>query len=92
MSRKKSPSLWYEILRLFVNASTADVKYSGSNMRNLQQQFQTQASQKQNTFPGLFNAFLKCAWNLEHFQKKDEYPSLIISEIIDAKRRGYLNV
>ena len=23
--------------------------------------------------------------------KKDEYPSLIISEIIDAERRGYLN-
>ena len=46
------------------------------------------ASQKQNTFPGIFNAFLKCAWNLEPFQKKDEYPSLIISEIIDAERRG----
>ena len=26
------------------------------------------------------------------FSKKDEYPSLIISEIIDAERRGYLNV
>ena len=26
------------------------------------------------------------------FSKKDEYPSLIISEIIDAKGRGYLNV
>ena len=26
------------------------------------------------------------------FQKKDGYPSLIISEIIDAERRGYLNV
>ena len=25
-------------------------------------------------------------------QKKDDYPSLIISEIIDAERRGYLNV
>ena len=25
-------------------------------------------------------------------QKKDNYPSLIISEIIDAERRGYLNV
>ena len=37
-------------------------------------------------------AFLKCAWNLEHFQKNDEYPSLIISELTDAKRRGYLNV
>ena len=37
-------------------------------------------------------AFLKCAWNLEHFQKNDEYPSLIISEIIDAERLGYLHV
>ena len=25
------------------------------------------------------------------FQKNDEYPSLIISEIIDAERCGYLN-
>ena len=49
-------------------------------------------SQKQNTFSWFFIAFLKYAWNLEHFQKKDEYPSLIISEIIDAERRGYLNV
>ena len=39
-----------------------------------------------------FIAFLKCVQNLELFQKEDEYPSLIISEIIDAERRGYLNV
>ena len=26
------------------------------------------------------------------FKKKDGYPSLIVSEIIDAERRGYLNV
>ena len=39
-----------------------------------------------------FIAFFKCAWNFEHFQKNDEYNSLIISEIIDAERRGYLNV
>ena len=39
-----------------------------------------------------FIAFLKCAWNLEHFQKEDEYPCGIISEIVDAERRGYLNV
>ena len=44
------------------------------------------------TFSEFFIALLKCAWKLEHFQKKDEYPSLIISEIIDAERRGYLNV
>ena len=43
-------------------------------------------------FLDFFIAFLKCAWNLEHFQQKDEYSSLIISEIIDAERRGYLNV
>ena len=61
-------------------------------MQNLPQQFQTQLSLKQKTFSGYFIAFVKCAWNLEHFQKKDEYLSLIISEIIDAERRGYLNV
>ena len=60
-------------------------------MQNLLQQFQTPLSQKQKTFSEFFIAFLKCAWNLEHFLKKDEYPSLIISEIIDAERRGYLN-
>ena len=29
---------------------------------------------------------------LRAFSKEDGYPSLIISEIIDAARRGYLNV
>ena len=80
--------MWYEIIRLFVNALTADDKYSGSNIQNLKQQFLTPFSQKQKTFSGFFIAFLKCAWNLEHFQKKDEYPSLIISEIFDTETRG----
>ena len=92
MSYKKSPSVWCEILRLFIKALTADDKYSGSNMQNLPQQFQAPASQKQKVFSGLIIAFLICAWNLEHFQKKDEYRSVLISEIIDAERRGYLNV
>ena len=61
-------------------------------MQNLPQQFQTPLSQKQKTSSGFFIAFLKCAWNLEHFQKKHDYPSLIISEFIDTERRGYLNV
>ena len=61
-------------------------------MQNLPQQFQTPASHKQKIFSRFFIAFLKCALNLEHFQKKDEYPSVIISEIIDAERRGYLNI
>ena len=61
-------------------------------MQNFLKQFQTLLSQKQKTFSGFFIAFVKCAWNLEHFEKEDEYSSLIISEIIDAERRGYLNV
>ena len=61
-------------------------------MQNLRQQFEAKLSQKQQTFSWIFIAYLKCAWNLEHFQKEDEYPGLKISEIIDAERRGYLNV
>ena len=53
-------------------------------MQNFLEQVQTPLSQKQNTFSQFFITFLKGAWNLEHFQKKDEYPSIIISEIIDA--------
>ena len=84
LSWKKSLSVWYQILTLLDNALTADDKYSDSNMQNLRQQFQTPLSRKQKTFSRFFFAFLKCAQNLEHFQKKDVYPSLMISEIIDA--------
>ena len=61
-------------------------------MQNLHEQFQTPLSQEQKNFSGFFIAFLKCALNLEHIQKEDEYRSLIISEITDAEKRGYLNV
>ena len=92
LSCGKSALVWCEILNLFVKTLTPDDKYSDSNMQSLPQQFQTPLSHKQKTFSGFFIAFLKCAWNLEHFQKDDEYPSLMISEIIDVERRGYLNV
>ena len=80
------------MLSLFVNTVTADDKCSGSNMQNLKQPFQTLLSQKQKTFSAFLIEFLKYAWILKHFQKKDEYPSLIISEILDSERRGYLKV
>ena len=67
---KKSPSVWYEILRLFANALTTDDKYSESYMQNFPQQFHTPLSQKQKTLSGFFIAFMKCAWNFEHFKKK----------------------
>ena len=71
---------------------TTDDKYSRRNMLNFTQQFEPPLSQKQTTFSGYFIAFLKCALGLEHLGEKDEYPSLVISKIIDTERGGYLNV
>ena len=71
---------------------TTDDKYSRRNMLNFTQQFEAPLSQKQKTFSRFFLAFLKCALNLEHFEKEDEYSSLIFCKIIDSERGGYLNV
>ena len=61
-------------------------------MQNFPQQLQTPISQKQKMFSGSFIAYLECASNLKHFEQKDEHPSLVIFEIIDSERVGYLNV
>ena len=61
-------------------------------MQNFPQQLQTPISQKKKMFSGFFIEYLECVSNLEHFLKKDESPSLVISEIIDSERIGYLNV
>ena len=66
------------MLRLFVNTLTADKKYSRCNVHNFAQQVQTHLYKKEKTFSIFFIAFLKGAWNLESFGKKEEYPSLII--------------
>ena len=60
-------------------------------MRIVTQQFEALLTQKQKTVSGFFLAFLKCALNLEHFEKKHEYPSLVISKVIDSERGDYLN-
>ena len=61
-------------------------------MLNFTQQLEALLSRKQKTFSGLFLAFLKYALNLEDFGKKDEYPSLVVSKVIDSEKGGYLNV
>ena len=70
---------------------TAEHKYSRYNVHNFTQQVETPLSQKQKTFCQFFIKFLKCAWNLEHFEKKKEYHSLIISDMMDCERGFYLN-
>ena len=71
---------------------TPDDKYSRRNMLKFTQKLEAPLSQKEKTFSGFFLAFLKCKLNLEHFAKKDEYPSLVISKFIDSERGGYLNI
>ena len=61
-------------------------------MQNFPQQLQTAISQKQKIFSCFFIAYLECASNLEDFEKKDEHPSPVISEITDSETVGYLNV
>ena len=61
-------------------------------MQNFPQQLQTSISQKQKICSGFFIAYVECASNIQHFEKKDEHPSPVISEIIDSERVGYLNV
>ena len=61
-------------------------------MLNFTHQLEAPLSQKQKTFSRLFLGFLKFALNLEHFQKKDEYHSLVISKVNDSEIGGYLNV
>ena len=61
-------------------------------MLNFTQQYEAHLCQKQKTFSAFFIPFLKCALNLQHFEKKDEYSSLVISKVIDSERGSYLNV
>ena len=79
-------------IKTFVSTLTADNGYIRCNMQNFPKKLQIPISQKQKSFSGFFIAFLECALNLEYFEKKDEIPSLIITEIIDSEKVGYLNV
>ena len=77
---------------LFVNTLIPDDKYSRRYIQTFWQQVQGSLSQNGESFFRFFIGFLKCAWNLEHFEKKEEYPSLIITEINSSERDVYLSV
>ena len=82
----------FELSRHFANTLPPDVKYSRRNMQIFWQQIPTLLSQTENAFCRFLIAFLKCAWNLEHSEKKEEYPSLTTTEIIASERDVYLSV
>ena len=78
-----------QIFTLFVNTLTPDEKYSRRNIKIFWQQLQTPISQKGNTFYQFLIVFLNCGWNLQRFENQEEYPSLIITEIIASEGDVY---
>ena len=81
-----------QIFRRFVNTLTPDDKYSRRNMQIFWQQLQTPLSQKAKTFCKFLIVFLNCGWNLQRSQSQEEYPSLIITEIIASEKDVYLSI
>ena len=62
----------HKIVRLFVNALSADNKHYLLNREKLTQPIQMQLPQQQKRFYQLLFEFLKSILNFEHFQTKDE--------------------
>ena len=80
-----------EIFRLFLNTLTPDDKYFVAICRLSDNKFKRVYLKKEKLF-WIFIEFLKCAWNSEHSEKKEAYPSLIINEIIASEWDVYLLV
>ena len=81
-----------QIFRLFVNTLPPDDKYSRGNMQTFWQQLQTPLFQKGKTFCPFLIVFRNCEWNLQRSENQEEYPSIIITEIIASERDVYLSV
>ena len=73
-----------KILRLFVNTSTPNGKYSILSRDKLTQPIQILLSKKQRTFLKLFSQFPKSTLNFKYFREKDKTHSRCISEITNS--------
>ena len=91
LSQKTSLRVRSEILGLFLDTLAADHTYSRHNWAKFQQEIQTILSQKWKTHSGIFIAFFQSTQNFAHLEKKDQFHSLSIREVIDSKKCGYLN-
>ena len=69
---------------------TTDDKYSRRDMLNFPQQLEAPLSRKQKIFSSFLLGFLKCALNLKQFEKKDEYPNLVIFQSYRLGKRWLL--
>ena len=91
-SWKISALVTSEIFRLFVNTLTPDDKYSRRYMQIFWQQLQRPLLQKGMVVFSIFYCISEMCMKFRTFWKKEEYPSLIITEIIGTERDVYLSV
>ena len=84
LSWKKSLLLTCQIMGLLFNTFAANEKYLLLHRENLTTPIQMQLSRKKSFFL-FFSRFLKCIWNFERFEKKDDPHSFCISQITDSE-------
>ena len=69
---KMFPLLLFEILLVFLNTLTAEVKYPIEDWGNFPLPIQMQLSEIQNKFSWFFLPFLESTSNFQHFETKDD--------------------
>ena len=93
MSSEKSALVWREILSVFVKTLTAVDKYSGNKYSKYSKYTLSKTIMSETKdFFWIFYCISDMCMKFRAFQKEDEYPTLIICEIIDAERHDYLHV
>ena len=85
LSWKKYLFLTCEILGLLVNIVAEGEKYPLLKRDNLTIPIQMHLRQKRKNFSQFFIAFLKCSWNFEHFDKKDDAHRFCNFKITDSE-------
>ena len=92
LSWKKSALVWSEILTLFVNTLTAHKEVIPLQCAQFRATSSNAIISKIKDFLWIFYCISEMCIQFRTFWKKDEYRILIISEIMDCERGGYLNV
>ena len=80
------------MLRLFVNTLTADKQVFSQQYAEFTAIISNAIISETKHYFSIFCCISEMGMKFRAFSKKDEYARLIISEIIDAERRGYLKV
>ena len=81
-----------EVYRLFVNTLTPHDKYSRRNMQLFWQQLQNDFISRRMDILSIFYCIFEMCLKFRTFLKKEEYPSLIITEIFASEWDIYLSV